>query len=121
MRTLVITQNVAPDGAIEMLDDWFAPSEEPDPELLAPTRRQGRQPDARLLVRRAFEDCRGHWPRQRHDTTVTPFRRPGCSTRARSGPGSPTPRTSPPAAGHRRTCHEPPGTAPSRRSGHLAA
>lgn len=69
MRTLVITQNVTLDGAIEMLDDWFDPSGEPDPEYLALTRQQDREADACLLGRRTFEDFRGYWPLQTHDTT----------------------------------------------------
>lgn len=69
MRTLVITQNVTLDGAIEMLDDWFDPSGEPDPEYLALTRQQDREADACLLGRRTFEDFRGYWPLRTDDTT----------------------------------------------------
>lgn len=69
MRTLVITQNVTLDGAIEMLDDWFDPSGEPDPEYLALTRQQDRKADACLLGRQTFEDFRGYWPLQSDDTT----------------------------------------------------
>ena len=71
MRTLVITENVTLDGAVEMLDDWFDPAREPDPDHLALTRRQGREADALLLGRRTFEDFRGYWPLQSHDTTGT--------------------------------------------------
>jgi dihydrofolate reductase len=69
MRTLVITQNSTLDGAVEMLDDWFDPSGEPDPDHLALNHRQGQEADALLLGRRTFEDFRGYWPRQSHDTT----------------------------------------------------
>ncbi|MFF0990087.1 dihydrofolate reductase family protein [Kocuria nitroreducens] len=69
MRTLVITQNVTLDGAVEMLDDWFDPSGEPDPEYLALTRQQDQEADACLLGRQTFEDFRGYWPLQSDDTT----------------------------------------------------
>lgn len=67
MRALVITQNITLDGSVEMLDDWFDLSGDPDPLALA--RRQGEDTDARLLGRRTFEDFRGYWPLQTHDTT----------------------------------------------------
>lgn len=69
MRALIITQNITLDGAIEMLDDWFDPSGEPDPEYLALTRRQDQEADACLLGRQTFEDFRGYWPLPTHDTT----------------------------------------------------
>lgn len=69
MRTLVITQNITLDGAVEMLDGWFDPSEEPDPEYLALTHGQDQEADACLLGRRTFEDFRGYWPQQINDTT----------------------------------------------------
>ncbi len=67
MRALVITQNITLDGSVEMLDDWFDLSG--DPDHLALTRRQGEDTDARLLGRRTSEDFRGYWPLQTHDTT----------------------------------------------------
>lgn len=60
---LVITQNVTVDGAVEMLDDWFDPSDQ-DPELAAELRRQDATCDAVLLGRQTFEDLRGYWPDQ---------------------------------------------------------
>lgn len=69
VRRLVITQNVTLDGSIEMLDDWFDPAEEPDPDLLALNHHQDREADACLLGRRTFEDFRGYWPQQTGDTT----------------------------------------------------
>lgn len=60
---LVITQNVTVDGAVEMLDNWFDPSDQ-DPELAAEMRRQDEACDAVLLGRQTFEDFRGYWPDQ---------------------------------------------------------
>ena len=68
MRKLVITQNITVDGAVEMLDDWFAPQAQDD-ELLQELRRQREQADALLLGRRTFEDLREYWPTQTDDTT----------------------------------------------------
>ena len=47
---LVITQNVTADGAVEMLTDWFDPSDQ-DQELAAELRRQDESCDAVLLAR----------------------------------------------------------------------
>ena len=47
---LVITQNVTADGAVEMLTDWFDPSDH-DQELAAELRRQDESCDAVLLGR----------------------------------------------------------------------
>lgn len=68
MGRLVITQNITLDGAVEMLGDWFDPSDQ-DPELLDETRRQTEQEEAMLLGRQTFEDFRGYWPLQTDDTT----------------------------------------------------
>lgn len=68
MRKLVITENITLDGAIEMLDDWFAPQLQ-DPDLLDESHRQDAQADALLLGRRTFEDFRDYWPRQTEDAT----------------------------------------------------
>ncbi|MGY1602074.1 dihydrofolate reductase family protein [Geodermatophilus sp. SYSU D00815] len=70
MRTLAITQNVTVDGSIEMLGDWFAPSDQTDTsDLLAEVRRQDSTADAFLVGRRTFEDLRGYWPAQTDDPT----------------------------------------------------
>ncbi|QDP97222.1 dihydrofolate reductase [Microlunatus elymi] len=68
MRTLAITQNMTLDGAIEMLGDWFDPSDQ-DPELLEVTRLHSERQDALLLGRQTFEDFRGYWPQQTDDRT----------------------------------------------------
>ncbi len=68
MRTLAITQNITLDGSIEMLGDWFDPSDQ-DPQLLEATNRQSERADAMLLGRQTFEDFRNYWPRQTDDQT----------------------------------------------------
>ncbi len=68
MRTLAITQNITLDGRIEMLGDWFDPTNE-DPDMLEATRLQTAQEDALLLGRQTFEDFRGYWPQQTDDRT----------------------------------------------------
>jgi dihydrofolate reductase len=68
MRTLAITQNITLDGAIEMLDDWFDPTDE-DAELMAELHRQDDNADALLVGRQTFEDFRGYWPAQTDDQT----------------------------------------------------
>ena len=68
MRTLVITQNITLDGAIEMIGDWFDPQAD-DGDLVAEMRRQDETADALLLGRQTFEDFRGFWPLQTEDPT----------------------------------------------------
>jgi dihydrofolate reductase len=68
MRTLAITQNMSADGSIELLGDWFDPSEQ-DEELAAEIRRQSEREDVLLLGRQTFSDLRGYWPHQTDDTT----------------------------------------------------
>jgi dihydrofolate reductase len=68
MRTLAITQNITIDGSIEMLGDWFDPTDQ-DRELLEATRLQSEHGDALLLGRQTFEDFRGYWPQQTDDQT----------------------------------------------------
>jgi dihydrofolate reductase len=72
VRTLVITQNVTLDGAIEMHGDWFDPQEgaaADATDLMAEVRRQDATADALLLGRRTFEDLRSYWPQQTEDPT----------------------------------------------------
>src|SRR5690625_6495655 len=69
MRSLVITQNVTADGAIEMLDDWFDPSHDP-PDMHEIMQRDSAACDAILLGRHTFEAFRGYWPAQSEDPTV---------------------------------------------------
>jgi dihydrofolate reductase len=68
VRNLVITQNITLDGSIEMLGDWFDPSDE-DPEQLEVMQRHTERGDALLLGRQTFEDMRGYWPLQTDDQT----------------------------------------------------
>jgi dihydrofolate reductase len=68
MRTLAITENMSADGSIELLGDWFDPSDQ-DEELAAELRRQSEQEDIVLLGRQTFTDLRGFWPHQTNDTT----------------------------------------------------
>ncbi|NHU84172.1 dihydrofolate reductase [Kocuria sp. JC486] len=68
MRKLVITQNITIDGRIDMLGDWFDPTDQ-DPDLLAELRRQDETCDAVLLGRETFEAFRGFWPAQDDDAT----------------------------------------------------
>ena len=68
MRPLVITQNMTVDGSIEMLDDWFDPTDSP-PDQQQLLQRDSADCDALLLGRQTFEDFRGFWPVQEDDTT----------------------------------------------------
>jgi dihydrofolate reductase len=68
MRTLAITQNITVDGSIELLDDWFDPSDQ-DAELLAEIHRQSAEEEILLLGRQTFEDLRSYWPNQADDRT----------------------------------------------------
>ena len=68
MRPLVITQNMTVDGSIEMLDDWFDPTDSP-PDQQQLLQRDSAACDAILLGRQTFEDFRGFWPVQENDTT----------------------------------------------------
>ncbi|AXK46734.1 dihydrofolate reductase family protein [Brachybacterium saurashtrense] len=68
MRPLVITQNMTVDGAVEMLDDWFDPTDSP-PDQAEILQRDSAACDAILLGRQTFEDFRGFWPQQEEDTT----------------------------------------------------
>lgn len=68
MRKLVITQNITVDGRIDMLGDWFDPTDQ-GADLLAELRRQDETCDAVLLGRETFEAFRGFWPNQDDDET----------------------------------------------------
>jgi dihydrofolate reductase len=68
MRTLAITQNITIDGAVEMLDNWFDPTD-PAPDRAAHNAELSARSDAILLGRQTFEDFRGYWPLQTDDTT----------------------------------------------------
>lgn len=68
MRSLVITQNMTVDGSIEMLDDWFEPTDSP-PDQHEILQRDSAASDALLLGRQTFEDFRGFWPAQTDDAT----------------------------------------------------
>ncbi len=63
---LVITQNVTADGAVEMLTDWFDPSDQ-DQELAAELRRQDESCDAVLLARADRRHHRRQRPAQPGD------------------------------------------------------
>ncbi len=68
MRTLAVTQNISVDGVIEMVTDWFDPSDDQD-DVAAATREQASRSDAVLFGRKTFESMRGFWPLQQNDTT----------------------------------------------------
>lgn len=67
-RTLAITQNITLDGSIEVLGDWFDPTDQ-TPDLLEVLHEQTEREGALLLGRRTFEDFRGFWPAQTDDQT----------------------------------------------------
>lgn len=62
MRRLIITQNMTVDGAVEMLDDWFAPQAQADQtDLTEENRKHDAAADAVLLGRDTFESFRDYW------------------------------------------------------------
>lgn len=73
MRKLVITENITLDGVIEATDGWFAPSSDDadidQTDIVEAIRRHREAADAFLVGRVTFEQMRGFWPRQEHDTT----------------------------------------------------
>lgn len=68
MRSLVITQNITADGAVEMLDDWFDPMAQ-DEDMLVVNQRDSVLSDTLVPGWRTFEDFRGFWPEQADDPT----------------------------------------------------
>ena len=68
---LVVTQNITPDGVIEMVTDWFSPQGEGDDtaDQQAVIDRQMGEEDGFLVGRQTFEDMRSYWPNQTNDTT----------------------------------------------------
>ncbi|MFF2086688.1 dihydrofolate reductase family protein [Nocardia sp. NPDC058176] len=69
MRSLVVTQNITVDGAVEMLGDWFDPEGADDSEQVGELLAQTARSDALVLGRRTFEDFRSYWPKQVDDRT----------------------------------------------------
>jgi dihydrofolate reductase len=68
---LVITENITLDGVVEAGGDWFSPAgDESDRlDIQAELQKMMQREDALLLGRITFEDLRGYWPLQTHDTT----------------------------------------------------
>jgi dihydrofolate reductase len=68
---LVITENITLDGVIEAVSDWFSPAgDESDmSDIRAELKKMMERQDALLLGRVTFDEFRGFWPLQAHDTT----------------------------------------------------
>ncbi len=68
---LVITENITLDGVIEAVNDWFSPAgdQRDMSDIQAKLHKMMEQEDALLLGRVTFEEFRGYWPLQTHDTT----------------------------------------------------
>jgi dihydrofolate reductase len=71
MRRIVVTENITLDGVVEMLENWFDPTEESEQnrELAAVTREHAAASDGFLVGRVTFESMRGFWPQQQDDST----------------------------------------------------
>jgi dihydrofolate reductase len=72
MGTLVVTENIAVDGVIEQIDDWFAPAGAAGADtsdIEAILREHMEKQGALLLGRKTFEAFRGYWPTQTDDRT----------------------------------------------------
>lgn len=72
MRKLIVTENITLDGVVEATGGWFTPGDDDDQELAEVTsvlQEQAAAADALLLGRITFEEMRGFWPHQPHDTT----------------------------------------------------
>src|SRR5215210_7438141 len=68
---LVIIENITLDGVVEAVSDWFSPagSESEMLDIQAKLQKMMEQEEALLLGRVTFEEFRGYWPLQTHDTT----------------------------------------------------
>jgi dihydrofolate reductase len=72
MGELVVTENMAVDGVIEQIDDWFTPagaSGTDTSDIEATLREHMDRQGALLLGRKTFEAFRGYWPAQTDDRT----------------------------------------------------
>jgi dihydrofolate reductase len=67
----VITENITLDGVVEAVSDWFSPAGDARDmvDMGAELRKMMAREDALLLGRVTFEEFRGYWPLQSHDTT----------------------------------------------------
>jgi dihydrofolate reductase len=68
---LVLTENITLDGVVEAVSDWFSPAgdESEMVDIQAKLQKMMEREDALLLGRVTFEEFRGYWPLQTHDTT----------------------------------------------------
>jgi dihydrofolate reductase len=68
---LVITENITLDGVVEAVSDWFSPADDENDtsDIRARLQKMMERQDALLLGRVTFEEFRGYWPLQTHDTT----------------------------------------------------
>jgi dihydrofolate reductase len=68
---LVITENITLDGVVEAVSDWFSPAgdESEMADIQAKLQKMMERQDVLLLGRVTFEEFRGYWPLQTHDTT----------------------------------------------------
>ncbi|MTD12827.1 dihydrofolate reductase [Nakamurella sp. YIM 132087] len=68
MRRLIVTENMALDGIVSPMGDWFDPAAQDD-ELLATNHEHQAAADALVLGRQTFEEFQGFWPLQTDDRT----------------------------------------------------
>jgi dihydrofolate reductase len=68
---LVITENITLDGVVEAVSGWFSPAgdESDTSDIRAELQKMMERQDALLLGRVTFDEFRGYWPLQTHDTT----------------------------------------------------
>ena len=72
MRDLIVTENITLDGVIDASAGWFSVANDAQvdqSDLVAAVREQSQAADAVLFGRVTFEEMRGYWPQQTHDTT----------------------------------------------------